>query len=67
MAARIAAITAATIFTGGLIGIGIVGTASAMTTMKSKHRHGVHANGQMMVVTSSTNEHGIPTLFIDGV
>ena len=50
VALRISAITAATVLTGGLIGVGIVGGVSAVTSYKGVKMDGVLADGKTIVI-----------------
>ena len=67
VALRIAAITTATILSGGwLLGIGIVGGISGMTSTKGTKINGVYADGKTLVVSSVLSEEGIHQLVITG-
>jgi hypothetical protein len=50
VALRIASITAATVLTGGLLGIGVVGGISAITSYKGVKQDGVFADGKTIVI-----------------
>jgi hypothetical protein len=50
VAARIAAITTVTVLTGGLLGLGFVGTVSALTSSKGTKMDGVFADGKTVVI-----------------
>lgn len=50
VALRLTAITAATVLTGGLIGIGVVGGVSAITSYKGVKMDGVFADGKTIVI-----------------
>jgi hypothetical protein len=58
VALRIAAITATTVLTGGLLGIGVVGGISAVTSYKGVRREGVYADGKTIVIGTIVSEKG---------
>lgn len=67
VAARLVIITGATVMGGALIGIGLVGGASALTSYRPCKIDGVLADGKTVVVKGRTTEEGVYELYIDGV
>ena len=63
VAARIAAITAATVFTGGLLGVGAVGGASALTSTVGVKKDGVYADCRCLVVRGVQHGDGTYELY----
>ena len=59
VAARILTITAVTLSTGGLLGIGVVGGISGMTSSKGTKMDGVLADGRTLVVNGVANKDGV--------
>lgn len=55
VAARIAAITTATVLTGGVLGIACVGTISALTSTQGTKMNGILADGKTIVIGSGEN------------
>jgi hypothetical protein len=50
VALRIAAITTVTVLTGGILGVGVVGGISAITSYKGLKQDGVYADGKTIVI-----------------
>lgn len=63
MAIRLAAITAATVFSGGLIGVAGVGTASALTSSMGVKLDGVFADCRCLVVRGVQHGDGCLELY----
>lgn len=57
VAARLTAITATTLLTGGVLGIGLVGGLSGITSSKGIKMDFVLADGKTMVIGSNTVQH----------
>jgi hypothetical protein len=64
VALRITAITAATVLTGGLLGIAVVGGVSAVTSYKPCKAEGVFADGKTVVIKIVETDDGISKLQI---
>jgi hypothetical protein len=56
VAMRIAAITATTVLTGGILGIGLVGGASALTSYHGVKQDGIFADGKTVVIGAAMTE-----------
>ena len=65
--ARISLIAATTVFTGGLLGVGVVGGLSAFTSSKSVKMDGVLADGKCLVIAGRTNDSDLYELYIKGL
>ena len=63
VALRIATITAATVLSGGLVGVGVVGTASALTSTMGVKKDGVYADCRCLVVRGVRHGDGCYQLF----
>ena len=67
VAARISLIAATTVLTGGLLGVGVVGGLSAVTSSKSVKMSGVLADGKCVVIAGRTNDSDMYELYIKGL
>jgi len=63
VAARLVAITTATVLTGGIIGIGIVGGASGITSSMGVKKNSVYADCRCLVVRGVQHGDGCYELF----
>jgi hypothetical protein len=63
VAARLTAITATTLLTGGIIGVGLVGGASGLTSSLGVKRDGVYADCRCLVVRSVCHDDGCIELY----
>ena len=59
VAARILTISTVTVLTGGLLGIGVVGAISGITSSKGTKMDGVLADGRTLVVNGVANTDGV--------
>jgi len=63
VAARLVAITTATVFTGGLLGIGVVGATSALTSTMGVKKDRVYADCRCLVVRGVRHGDGCYELY----
>ena len=67
VAARIGAIVTATVFGSALIGVGIVGGMSGISSAKGVKMDRVLADGGIMVIRGRTRRDGVYELYIDSI
>ena len=67
VAARLGAIVSATLLFGGLVGVGLVGGLSGVTSVRGAKMDGVYADGRIMVVRGRKHEDGVYELYIAGI
>ena len=68
VAARLGAVISATVLLGGIIGVGLVGTISGVTSVRGVKMDGVYADGRVMVVRGRLIEDtGVYELYIHAI
>ena len=67
VAARIGAIAVVTVFTGGILGIGVVGGISGATSSVGVKMDGVCADGRTIVIGGQTSAAGHTEIYFKGI
>ena len=68
VAARLGAIISVTLLFGGVLGIGVVGTLSGVTSVRGLKMDGVYADGRVMVIKGrKVEDTGVYELYIHAI
>lgn len=67
VAARLGAVITVSVLFGGILGVGLVGGLSGITSVRGVKMDGVYADGRTMVIKGRKYEDGVYELYIHAI
>ena len=67
VAARLGAVITVSVLFGGILGVGLVGGLSGVTSVRGVKMDGVYADGRTMVIKGRKYEDGVYELYIHAI